>query len=395
MHASQATTNGAAHPVRVHVVDSPAGLAALAAAWETLSEQAAVTSVFASYDWQAAWWAAYGKGQPLRVLVASAGDAVVGILPLYVHTAAMLRLPVRQLRLVGTGGDTYPDDLGPLLAPGREAEVARALAAAVLHLPGWDVLLLHDMDPACAFTAEMTSAARAARLELETGRSERIAFTELPASYDKWLAAMHGDRRYRIKKARKKLLAAHPEARFFVWDDPATIDAGIDRLVHLHHKRWERAGQAHAFSSPEYVSFHRAAMKACLARDRLRLYCLEIGGQVVAMYYFYRFRGRVYLMQSGFDPDFGDVKPGQVLLGYIVEHAIGEGNQVLDFLRGDHRYKDELATGERETVYLTALGLRPGAVLYRVRRRYLPALKARLRQALGKVRPAAPPVKPA
>jgi len=80
--------------------------------------------------------------------------------------------------------------------------------------------------------------------------------------------------------------------------------------------------------------------------------------------------------------DFGKLKPGQVLLGYFVEHAINEGNKVLDFLKGDHRYKDELATGVRETMYLTAFRARPGALVYRARSMVLPAIKAYLEKRL-------------
>jgi CelD/BcsL family acetyltransferase involved in cellulose biosynthesis len=392
MHAAPATA--AAPSMRVRVIDSAADFTALGVTWEALQKDAAVTSVFASFDWQEAWWRVYGRGQQLRLLVALAGEAVVGILPLYIETVRMLRWPVRMLRFVGTGGDTFPDDLGPVLALGREPEVARALADAVVDLAGWDVLSLTDMSPSCAFTGAMEAAARAARMVCSTGRSERIAYVDLPATFDGWLASLHRDRRYRIKNIRKKLLAAHPTARFFVWDDPATLDAGVDRLVFLHRKRWESAGQSHSFSSHEYVAFHRAVMNACLKRDRLRLYCLELGGQVAAMFYFYRFRDRVYLMQSGFDPDFSDVKPGQVLLGHIVEHAIGERHKILDFLRGDHRYKDELASGERETVYLTALRARPGALVYLARRTYLPAIKAYLVQALERARRAPAPGRP-
>jgi CelD/BcsL family acetyltransferase involved in cellulose biosynthesis len=378
----------------VRVVDSAAELASLEPAWEALQRDAAVTSVFASFDWQRAWWHSYGRGRPLRVLVAADGDAIVGILPLYIDTTTPLGYPVRLLRLVGTGADTSPDDLGPPLAATREAEVARALADAVLALRDWDVLWLTDMDPACAFTAAMAAAARRARLGCLTGRSERIRYLTLPSTYEAWMGTLHRDRRYRIKSARKKLEAAHRDARFFVWSDGATLDAGIDRLAELHHKRWARTGEAHSFSTPEYVGFHRAVMHACFARDRLRLYCLELSGQIVAMYYFYRFRRRTYLMQSGFDPDFGNVKPGQVLLGHIVEHAIGEGNKVLDFLRGDHRYKDELATGERETRYLTGFrATHPGSWVYRARRQVLPAVKAELMKALRRVRPAPPEVK--
>jgi CelD/BcsL family acetyltransferase involved in cellulose biosynthesis len=375
-------------PVRIRVLESASDFATLGDEWERLQADAVIGSVFESFDWQHLWWQSYGGDQPLKILVARAGDALVGVLALYVQTQTMLRFPVRLLRFVGTGGDTFPDDLGPVLARGREEEVARALAAAVVQLPGWDVLLLTDLDPACPFARVMESAARAASLGVLAGRAERIAYVDLPATWDAWLKSLSGDRRYRVRNIRKKLNAAHP-TRFFAWTDPATLNEGVDRLVHLHHKRWQNVGQTHAFASPQYIEFHRAVMSACLARDRLRLYCLELSGQIVAMYYFYRFRDRIYLMQSGFDPDHSNVKPGQVLLGYIVESAIGEGHKVLDFLKGDHRYKDELATGERETLFLTAFRPSAGAWVYRTRRLYLPALKARLLELKRRLRPAA------
>jgi len=368
----------------VRVIESDAEFASLEGAWEKLQAGAAVTSVFASFDWQYLWWKAYGRGRPLRLLVATSDGEVVGILPLYVCTERILGCPVRLLRFVGTGGDTSPDDLGPVLAAGREAEAARALAAAVLCLGGWDVLHLHDMEPATAFAAEMRAAARRASLPSRAGRSQRISHLALPESWDAWLLSLHRDRRYRVKKMRRDLVAAHPEARFFVWTEAATLEAGVDRLIHLHHQRWQGTGQAHGFSSPEYVGFHRAVMAACLARDRLRLHCLELRGEIAAMLYMYRFRDAIYLMQAGFDPEYARSRPGLVLLGWVIEQAIAEKVRVLDFLKGEHRYKDELATGERETVYLTALRMRPGAWVFGARRLVLPAIKGYLAQALGR-----------
>ena len=152
-------------PVRVRVVNTTAGFADLEADWERLQSGAALTSVFQSFDWPHLWWKFYGRGQPLSVLVATAGQEVVGLVAVYVDTVAMLRVPVRQLRFVGTGGDTTPDDMGPVLARGRETEVARALADAVLAVPGWDVLLLTDMNAACPFTAAVAAPTRVAGLE--------------------------------------------------------------------------------------------------------------------------------------------------------------------------------------------------------------------------------------
>jgi CelD/BcsL family acetyltransferase involved in cellulose biosynthesis len=382
--------------MHVRVIDSDAEFASLGPTWERLQAGAAAASIFASFDWQHLWWKTYGRGAPQRQHVVKDRPEVIGLLALYISTERVMRCPVRLLRFVGTGGDTSPDDLGPVLAAGREGEVARALADAVLGLRGWDVLHLHDMEPASPFAAAMAGAARRASLPCVTGRSERISYVELPATWDTWLGSLHRDRRYRVKKTRKDLLAAHPEARFFVWTDPATLDAGVDRLIHLHHTRWRETGQRHRFSSPEYVAFHRAVMHACFARDRLRLYALELGGQIAAMYYMYRFRGALYLMQTGFDPAYARLKPGHVLLGWIIEQAIAERCRVLDFLKGEHRYKDELATGERETASLAAFRMRPGAWAFRARRHVLPAVKALVLRMLGRgPRAHAPPRAPA
>jgi CelD/BcsL family acetyltransferase involved in cellulose biosynthesis len=373
--------------IEVGVVDSLSEFAALEHEWERVQKDATIASIFSTFDWLYLWWKIYGAERPLRLLVARSGGAVVGILPLYIDTLRIFGMKVRTLLFVGVGGDTSPDDLGPVLARGREAEVAAALTDAVMALPGWDVLLFTDMNPACAFTDAIGKSGRVPWVAAQTGRSVEIKFLELPASWDDWLKSLHRDKRYRIKNIRKKLNAAHPTARFFVWQDAATLDAGVDRLVHLHNKRWESAGQKHGFSTTEYVSFHRAVMNACMARDRLRFYCLEIDGAIVAVYYFYRFRNRVYLMQSGFDPDFSDVKPGQVLLGHVIESAIAEQHEVLDFLRGDHRYKDELASGQRETRFVSLFRLGPASLIYRTRRGLLPKVKAQLLAAAKRLPP--------
>jgi CelD/BcsL family acetyltransferase involved in cellulose biosynthesis len=372
------------NPVRTRVVESDSEFAALAAPWEALQQDAVVTSVFETFDWQYLWWKTYGRGQPLRLLLATIDDRLVGILPLYLETVSIVS-SVRSLRVIGVGADTSPDDLGPLLAAGLEEVVANALADAVLQMSGWDTLRLEDMQPENAFLGAMRARAASAGLALRSRTAERIAYVDLPASYEAWLQSLHRDRRYRIKNIRKKLNAAHP-TRFFVWDDPATIDEGIATLVRLHKKRWQTSGQSRSFGTTEYLEFHAAVIRACRDRDRVRLYCLELSGAVVAMFYFYKFRDHVYLMQSGFDPDFSKLKPGQALLGYIVEHAIGEKQTVLDFLRGDHRYKDELATGERETVQLEVFRPTLGAYLYRTRRIFLPAMKATMKASLLQLR---------
>ncbi|HET7197485.1 MAG TPA: GNAT family N-acetyltransferase [Burkholderiales bacterium] len=366
-----------AEGIAVEVLAGADAFAALAPDWNRLHAEARLASVFNSWIWQFQWWQVYGAGRPLRLLVAREGGQVLGLLALYVQSTRILGMPVRVLRLVGTGGDTNPDDLGPLLERGRAQPVAHELARAALALRDVDVLLLTDLAPDCPFRVAVESGARLAGRGLFATRSERIALIRLPRSWDEYLQSLSGHHRAGMRYKRRKLAREHA-TRFFAWDDAAGLDRAFERLAELHLRRWAPFGGSESFASVEYLEFHRRVMRACLPRGWLRLYCLEVGGAIAAMMYAYRFRGVVYCVQTGFDPALARLKVGNVLFGHVLEHAIGEGNAAFDFLRGDHDYKDQLATAHRETFAVLAFRATPGGLLYRLRKVWLPRLKARL-----------------
>jgi CelD/BcsL family acetyltransferase involved in cellulose biosynthesis len=370
----------AASDIQVRTISSQEGFSAIAADWERLHSEARVASVFNSWMWQYAWSDIYGHGQPLRILVASRGNTIVGILPLYIQTVAILGLPVRRLRVIGSGGDTNPDDLGAFFASGCETAAASALARAVLTMKGVDVVELSDVDSRSPLPSAMKLEAERMQIECALGQSEKIAYLELPGDWKSYLASVSGHRRWHILSLRRKLADAHP-TRFFVWRDAANLDRALDKLAELHRKRWGTASKS--FASHEYMALHRAAMKECLERDWLRLYCLEIDGEIGAMIYCYRFRKHIFMVQAGFDPAYAKLSVGNVLLGHALEHAIGEGNAVFDFLRGEHSYKQSLATGCRETLNVTAFRQTLGAVAYRAGRTYLAKAKEKARQLVN------------
>jgi CelD/BcsL family acetyltransferase involved in cellulose biosynthesis len=50
---------------------------------------------------------------------------------------------------------------------------------------------------------------------------------------------------------------------------------------------------------------------------------------------------------GGYNDDFSKLSPGTVMVGHSVRHAIEEGFQVYDFLRGDESYKFSFGAVER------------------------------------------------
>jgi CelD/BcsL family acetyltransferase involved in cellulose biosynthesis len=77
------------------------------------------------------------------------------------------------------------------------------------------------------------------------------------------------------------------------------------------------------------------------------------------------------------------LRPGLCLMGYAIEHAIGEGHAQFDMLRGEYAYKRQWARQTRETHELIGYRGNPRALAYRARFSFLPRFKGRIKQAVS------------
>lgn len=367
----------------IELVDTVERLSSLHNDWRRLHNDARHNSIFSSWEWQSLWWRHYGHVDGLRILVAKNGGRIAGILPLYVRRENVCGVSTRVLRLIGTGGDTSPDYLGPLLERENEDTVCAQLVNHIFtELDGWDVAHFSDVHLGTCFTAATRHFAERRGLSCYSHEPRHIPVIELPASWEQYLAGFGRDRRNRIRRLRRKL-EADLAARFYVWDDPQTLNAAIAQLIALHRLRWQHRENGGAFRSAAYVGLHSDVIRDCFARGWIRLYCLDIGGRLAAMYYCYRFRNEIFYFQSGFDPAFEAYSPGQALLGFAVEHAIAEGNRVFDLLKGDHHYKFQWATGNRETAGLSIYRPTLAGRMAELRWQTAPATARTLRRWIG------------
>ncbi|MEM8948805.1 MAG: GNAT family N-acetyltransferase [Pseudomonadota bacterium] len=319
--------------------------------WNKLIDRSVDASVFQTFAWQSIWWRVFGKGRELRIILAKDGDDLVGVLPVYIERTPLLpAVGPRKLRLVGYGGDTAPDDLGPIMAGDDPAPITETLIDGLLSLKDeWDIAILDDLDPDSPMIKAL-SARLGDQVTLKPGA--RISFVELPETFDGYLAKLSSNRRWKLRRGRKKL-HEHKPYRFHVVASQQELDLYYPELVRLHHERWEHRSDDFGFSTEGYVDCHRAVMAAMLDQDCLRLMLL-IGedGVVMASNYCYRWRGGFYFFQGGFAKDFERFRIGEVLMGHAIEQAISEGMRIFDMLRGEHDYKKSLTDAVRTRTHL-------------------------------------------
>ena len=356
--------------MQIELVTTTPDFDALEPEWRAIEGLTPRNSLFLSWDWQRLWWSQYGEGRELRILVTRSGGQAVGIFPLYLETHRAFKiLRVRKLRPIGSGGDTAPDDLGMLFDPVHEQVVARAFVDYVLNnVSGWQLLDLVDLPSDSALVACWTQQSTQISGSIERTPVNRIIYGDLPPDWERYREGLSRNRREVLGRKRRKF-EAQPETRFFQVNQDAQIDSAFERLAELHRLRWQGRTEELSFTSPQYLEFHRALMHALLAQGRLRLYGLEMSGQTIAMFYGFRHGATLYYFQAGFDPQHLALSPGEVLMGYVIEAAIGERCTRFDMLKGDYDHKRHYFQQTRETLGLRVH--RPGLIqwLYRVKAR--------------------------
>ena len=325
---------------------------ALRSDWENLERACGNRSLFMSWQWQRLWWAHYGAGRQLRLFVARDAQQVVGVLPMYQRTWRWGPLCLYQLRTVGSGGDTAPDDLDPLLHPEHAERVAAEFARRIAQpqLP-WHVVSCPDLSPEAPFTrAVLTTPTEASSLLLRQS-VRAIVCGSLPQEWERYVHDLGAHRR---KGLRRKLRKFEGDCGEVIWHRGAhAVDAAFDDLAKLHRMRWAGRSAEHAFSSDQYLAFHRALMHRLDDQGALRLLELRLRDRPIAMRYGYRWGDTFFDLQSGFDPEYADYSPGELCISYCIERAIAEGCSGFDMLRGDYEHKRAFFKTQRNSIDLT------------------------------------------
>jgi CelD/BcsL family acetyltransferase involved in cellulose biosynthesis len=370
-------------PVTAEIVDDARRLEPLREPWDALAVVAG--RPYCAPGWALAWWRhASPEAAALRAVAVRDGDELIGLAPLWTEP--------------GLGGSRYrvlagrlSAPVGPLAAPGREREVAAAVARALATVsPRPWAIALEGQRGGPDWAGELT-AAWPGRGPWRHATPAVVSPTVdlAPADYEAWLATKTSNFRQQARRFRRRLDKEGAEFRIAAPDE---VEPAVNAFVSLHGARWSERGGSNALVDGIAPMLLDAARELA-PLGRFRAATIEIEGAVVSVQLFVAAGGEVGYWNGGFDERWERHKPAQQTLLFAIADAIDRGDRRIDLGPGAQDYKRRLADGEDavDTVTLVPRGpaypvgrarLAPYQARWALSRRLTPDVKRRLRGLL-------------
>jgi len=346
--------------------------------WDALAGD----SVFRSWDWLTTWWQHYGEGRQLYVLLVFAEEETAScqttttcsdatrssdfpvdsenlqaILPCYVESHFARG---QVLRLLGDG-EICSDHLDLLSDPAEVAVGAQAIARFLCeNASDWDTTEFTAIGVESVGLVQLCEELGSLGCHVTRKPNQNCWAISLPDDWEAFLAMQSKSHRKQLRRLERRVLDTE-QAVWHLVETPTDFEKAWPILIDLHQRRRVSLGEPGCFASERWAAFHRDIARQLLDAGKLRLSWLELAGQPVAAEYHFAGERTTWAYQGGVHPDRIAEEPGQLSMIRTLQHALAEGHQQFDLLRGDEPYKAHWRAQPQETFDLQIVPARSAA----------------------------------
>ncbi len=344
----------------------------LEAEWNDAVARAGLAHPFLRHEWIRTWWECFGSGGRLHIILVRAGGRIAAIAPLMAETVWMCGLPVRRLRLLHNDHTPRAD----FIVAEHPDQSYRAIWSALRRTGvGWDVLQLGQLphhSPTCGTMRALADADGCGSGVWQSGDAPYLA---LDGGWDQYFNGLTGKFRQNVRN-RLSRLTRLGEPVLETLDDPATVVASLPDAFRLEESGWKHDAGTSALADPAVHRFYALLAERASTRGWLRLLFLSVNGRRIAVSYGSRWANRLFLLKTGYDPEFAQYSPFKLLTYFAVRDAFREGLDEVDFLGDVEPWKLEwtATTRPHDWIFVFARSSR-GRLLRRAKFQIVPALK--------------------
>jgi len=327
------------------VVQTWEALSSLADEWNALLDSSASHVPFLRHEFITTWWQTLGGGEwpngELWVLLGrDEKGRLLGIAPFFLtqnqnHERVLMILGSHEIADY-LDFIARPDDL-----PDFIAAVMNFLEGE--NGPDWQILDLYNLLENSPSLPIVRAEAGLRSWDCTTEKLKHCPYIPLPCDWEAYLSGINKKQRHEIRRKIRRLETQELPTRWYIVSEESRLDAEIDAFIDLMAQDAEKE----RFLTEVMRSQLQASIHAAFKAGWLQLAFIEIDGQKAAGYLNFDFGNQIWVYNSGLNYAFGELSPGWVLLGYLLQWANEHGRQAFDFMRGDEDYKYRFGAVDR------------------------------------------------
>ncbi len=343
--------------IYLKIISSDSGFDDIKDEWAALAEKSK-TSIFQTYEWQRLWWKHFGNGCKLYLILFYRADELIGIAPFFIDIFPFWKIKMlRKLRFLGSYAsinkkyNSIPDYgvsdyLDIIILPGYEKDIAKKLIHHLKNNQGnFDIIefdeVSHDSNIFNSILPLLDNDVWHFKI-IKREICPRILVLGTLADY---MRSLSPKIRYQLTKMRRDRIC---DSLYEVNKVQSVQELGreFDEFVKLHQQRWNFQGLPGAFVDNRFKNFLKEISESFLNNGWLYLTSANSHGKSFAIEYAFKYKNTYYDYLKAFDDQspYAKYRPGRALLFQLIEEAIEEKANVVDFLRGSEPYKFEIAT---------------------------------------------------
>ncbi len=378
MFAKTETSEKPGLSLEISTVTQVHELQGLSNKWNNILKSSKSDTIFLTYEWVSTWITNFLGDDELYILFASVENEVVGIAPFYIRQEKIITgSRLKSLRFIGDR-DAGSEYLDLIIKKGFERSTIQVFFEHIFkNCRDIDLFSLSDIRDNSPNLGFLKSYFENVDWQVLT-ESQVCSHVHLPSTWQTYLGSFSGKHRYRLKSTVKKLLSSF-EVKFYEADLSNDLEKYLISLFLLHQKKWVSLGLPGSFHNVNKRNFYRDMAGLFNSKKYVKLYCLEIEGEIKACQFNFLYNNQMLSLQEGFDPDWRTRRIGNVLRALVIEKIINEGVEIYDFLGGVSEHKRSWGVVENHTLNLTCYKkTNLKSLAYIIKTKYLKVLKKKL-----------------
>lgn len=301
--------------------------------WNDVLGRAPLNQIFYTWEWQSTWWDAYEPGEILVITCRDQNGKLVGIAPLFIADEDQGRV----VRIIGCVDVT--DYLDMIIDRNYLESVLDELAQFFArNREKFDILDLCNIPEKSPTLKYFPDYLQKHGFTAQTKQQEVCPVIELPDAWDSYLGQLDKKQRHEVRRKLRRFHGVQEEKGWYIVNGEHSLENEISCFMHLMAS--SDPEKAEFLLDEQHVKFFKNIVPLIHQRGWLQMTFLTVGEERVAGYINFVYDDRVLVYNSGLEPEgFGQLSPGIVLLAFNIQHAIEQGYDAYDFLRGDETYK--------------------------------------------------------